>query len=397
MVHFTNYHRVLNRAQWSALQGSRILLGVLVNAFVPPGWPVILGADDTVERRRGGQIQALGCYRDAVRSSKKHTVTCFGLKWLSVLLLVEVPWSGRVWALPVLTVLCPSAEADRKQGRRHKTSGDWLIQVLAQIRRWLPDRRLILVVDGAFAAVALGWACSRWNTVWVSRLRWDARLHHFPTPPPPGTRGRKPLKGARQRALRVWATRGDTPWQRETIRWYGGQPKTVQVFSRPALWYRPGWPPLPIRWVLVRDPEGKLRDEVFFCTDLLASPQQILEWVVMRWSVEVTFEEARAHLGMETQRQWSDPAIARTTPCLLALFSLVTWLTQLLRQEREIPVAATAWYPKEVPTFSDCLTWVRQHLGEQWFCVHSAISSDGIQLPPVVLELLRNRGLLKAA
>jgi hypothetical protein len=97
---FTNYHRVLNRAVWSTLQASKILLGVLVLVFVPPGATIVLGADDTVERRSGRKIKAKGCYRDAVRSSKKHVVRCFGLKWVALMLLVPVPWAKRVWALP---------------------------------------------------------------------------------------------------------------------------------------------------------------------------------------------------------------------------------------------------------------------------------------------------------
>src|ERR671923_1752706 len=108
--HFTNYHRVLNRATWSARQGSQILLGLLSTFLVPPGATMVLGADDTVERRSGRKITAKGCYRDAVRSSHKHVIRCFGLKWVSMMLLVPVPWSRRVWALPFLTTLCRPAE-----------------------------------------------------------------------------------------------------------------------------------------------------------------------------------------------------------------------------------------------------------------------------------------------
>src|SRR6266478_34366 len=150
---FTNYHRVLNRTTWSALQASRILLGLLVARLVPPGAPIVLGADDTIERRSGRQITAKGCYRDAVRSTKKHVIRCFGLKWVVMMLLVPVPWARRVWALPFLTALCrPAAKQDQ---RRHKTSVDWVRQMIQQVRRWLPERKLVLVVDGGFAAVSL--------------------------------------------------------------------------------------------------------------------------------------------------------------------------------------------------------------------------------------------------
>jgi len=331
--HFTNYHRVLNRAAWSTHHGSQILLGVLITLLVPPGATIVLGADDTLERRAGRKIMAKGCYRDAVRSSKKHVIRCFGLKWVSMMLLVPVPWSRRVWALPFFTALCRPAEKHSR--RRHKTSIDWVRQMMKQVRRWLPRRRLVLVVDGGFAAVSLALACVKNQVVMVSRLRWDAALYHPPGLQPQSKRCPKPTKGKRQRSLQSWAERSDTPWETVEVDWYGGQRKPLWVFSRTALWYTPRLPPVAIRCVLVADPEGKLRTEAFFCTDLEATPVEILQWVVMRWSVEVTFEEGRAHLGLETQRQWSDLAIARSTPVLLALFSLVTsWPCSGARQGR---------------------------------------------------------------
>jgi DDE superfamily endonuclease len=199
--HFTNYHRVLNRATWSARQGSRILLGVLITWLVPPESTIVFGADDTVERRSGRKITAKGCDRDAVRSTKKHVIRCFGLKWVSMMLLVPVPWSRRVWALPFLTALCwPAAKGKR---RRHNTSIDWVRQMLQHVRRWLPGQRLVLVVAGSFAAVSLVLACVKQQVVMVSCLRWDAALYHPPEPQLPGTCGPKPLKGKRQRSLQA--------------------------------------------------------------------------------------------------------------------------------------------------------------------------------------------------
>lgn len=386
--HFTNYHRVLNRATWSALQASQILLGLLVRVLAPPGATLVLGADDTVERRSGRQIKAKGGYRDAVRSSRKHVVKCFGLKWGSMRLLVPVPWATRVWALPFLTVLCWPPKS--RHHRRHKTSVDWVRQMVKQTRRWWPGRLLVLVVDGGFAAVALAQACVNTHVTLVSRLRLDAALYHPPVPPPPGKRGRKPTKGTRQRSLKVWAARADTPWQETTGDWYRGARKRLWVFSRTALWYTPGLAPVALRFVLVRDPEGKLSDAAFFCTDVHATPEQILHWVLMRWSVEVTFEEARTHLGVETQRQWADQAIARTTPVLLGLFSLVTVLALRLCPEGRIPVEVTAWYHKPEATFSDCLAVVRQHLWRTRYLVNSAPQTDLVQLPREAFECLLN-------
>jgi DDE superfamily endonuclease len=384
--HFTNYHRVLNRATWSARQGSRMLLGLLMTRLVPPGATIVLGADDTVERRTGRKINAKGCYRDAVRSTRKHVIRCFGLKWVSLMLLVPVPWSQRVWALPFLTALCWPAQKGGR--RRHKTSTDWVRQMMKQVRRWLPGQRLVLVVDGGFAAVSLALACVTHHVVMVSRLRWDAALHHPPAPQPPGKRGRKPTKGPRQRSLQAWANRSDTPWETVEVDWYSGQRKALWVFSHTALWYTPGLPPVDIRYVLVADPEGKLRMEAFFCTDLRATPVDILQWVVMRWSIEVTFEEARTHLGVETQRQWSDRAIARTTPILLGVFSLVTVLALHVSHDGKIPVPVTTWYHKAEPTFADCLALVRQHLWRARYLVNSGAELEFVQFPRAALELL---------
>jgi hypothetical protein len=198
------------------------------------------------------------------------------------------------------------------------------------------------------------------------------------------------LKGKRQRSLQGWVERSDTAWETAEVDWYRGERKTLWVFSRTALWYTPGSPPVAIRYVLVADPEGKLRMEAFFCTDLEAMPVEILQWVVMRWSVEVTFAEARAHLGLETQRQWSDQAIARTTPVLLALFSLVTVLALQLSHERQIPVPVTGWYHKAEPTFVDCLALVRRHLWRARYLVNSTPEAESMQFPPEAFDLLIN-------
>jgi hypothetical protein len=321
-----------------------------------------------------------------VRSTKKHVIRCFGLKWVSMMLLVPVPWSRRVWALPFLTALCWPAKSPGQ--RRHKTSVDWVRQMMQQVRRWLPGRRLVLVVDGGFAAVSLALACVKHHVVMVSRLRWDAALYHPPGPQPPGKRGPKPTKGKRQRSLQAWAERSDTPWDTVEVDWYGGQRQHLWVFSRTALWDTPRRPPVAIRSGLVADPEGKLRMEAFCCTDLQATPVAILPWVVMRWSVEVTVEEARVHLGLETQRQWSDRAIARTTPVLLGLFSLVTVLALRLSQGGQIPVPTTAWSHNAEPTCADGLALVRRHLWRARYVVHSAAEPEFVHFPREAFELL---------
>jgi hypothetical protein len=383
---FQSYHRVLNRASWSATLAARILLGLIILIF-PPDGTMVFAADDTIERRRGKKISKLGCHRDPVRSTRRQIIKCFGLKWLSMAILVKPPWSSQVYALPFLTALCaPQLEgqplkvfrhhirrkarsskkkfvATGKTPRQYKTAVDILMTLTKLLDRWLPDRAKVLVVDGSYAAIKLALVCaSLKNTTLVMRFYWNAALYHPPGKMDPAYRGPAPRKGQRQRTPKAWATRRDTIWEESEIDWYGGRKKKMLIFTRTALWHRLGHAPLWIRYVITRDPEGKLRDEVFACTDINARAEEIIRWFVTRWSLEVTFEEAREHLGMETQRQWSDLAIARTTPVILGLFSLVMMLAHRLQPDGKVPILTTAWYQKTEATFSDCLALVRKHL-----------------------------------
>ena len=368
---FQNYHRVLNRARWSGRALSEQLLRLLVAAFVPPEATIVLGADETLERRRGAHIPGLGCFRDAARSTAKNKVKSMGLRWLSLMVLVNVPWSRRVWALPFLTRLAPGRTTDAQTGRRHQTSLDHLQRMTSQVRHWLPGRRIVLVVDGALAAVNLGLRCRRYRepVTYLTRLRLDARLFDLPPERQPGTRGRQRVVGARQEKGGDRLTNPDTAWQSTEVVWYDGHAHPLRFVSAVALWYTCGKPPLLGRWVLLTDPQGQLKPCLLFATDPQAAPEQIIQWFIMRWSVEVTFEEVRAHLGFETQRQWNPLAIARSSPALLGLFSLVTLLAHHLSAPSPsgLPCRSTPWYPKSEATFADCIAFVRAYL---WQHVH---------------------------
>ncbi len=357
---FTNYHRVLNRSRWSGQAAARCLLGLLVAALVPNG-PVVVGIDETIERRWGARIKARAIYRDPVRSSRGHFVKASGLRWISLMLLAPVPFAGRVWALPFLTALAPSERYAQAQGRRHKLLTDRARQLLLLPARWLPGREVIAVADSSYAAIELLAAVRRHVTV-ITRLRLDARLFDPPPPRPSGTKGRPRVSGARQPTLLQRLADPNIAWQRVTVTgWYGQTERRLDIVSGTALWYHPG-KQVPIRWMLVRDPAGAFEPQAFLCTDQAADPLTILQLFVRRWSVEVTFAEVRRHLGVETQRQWSDLAIARTTPCLLALFSLVTlWAGDLAARGLVLPRRA-AWYAKPEITFSDALAAIRRQL-----------------------------------
>jgi hypothetical protein len=387
---FQNFHRVLNRARWSSRGASCILLRLLVAAFVPADGAVVIGVDDHIERRRGAQIAAKGIYRDAVRSSKAFFVKTSGLRWVCMMLLAPVPWAQCVWALPFLTVLAPSARYYQARELRHKLLTDWARQMIIQVRSWLPNRILVVVADSSYAALEL-LATSQGllqPVAMVTRLRLDAALYDPAPLRNPSQRGRPRKKGARQPTL---ATRVDDPttvWTEHTVAWYGRSTRTVRLATGTAVWFHYGLPPVTIRWVLITDPEGKFSAQALLCTDLKATATQIVEWFVLRWQLEVTFEEARTHLGIETQRQWSDLAILRSTPALFGLFSLVTLFAHQLLHGQPLPARQAAWYTKDVPTFADTLAFVRQQLWPVTILWMSPSNTDVIQIPKALFDRL---------
>ena len=384
---FQTYHRVLHRAVWSPLTASRLLLRLVVAVCVPAG-VVVFGLDDTIERRRGEQITAKGISRDPVRSSHAHVVKVSGLRWLGCMLLTPIAWANRVWALPFMTVLCPSERFYAQRGRRHQPLLARAWQIIRLVMRWLPGREVVFVADSSFAALELLDQVARLSRVSViTRLRLDAALYDPPPPREPGQRGRPRLKGKRRPTLEAVLADEKTQWRKLTIDdWYGEGPREVDVATDTAIWYHAGKPPVAIRWVLIRDPQEHFKPQALLSTHLEQTSEQMPTWFVRRWTMEVTFEEARAHLGMETQRQWNDRAIARATPALLSLYSIITLTAHLLIEKGATCVRSTAWYGKTRPTFSDAIALVRRQL---WDHIHFSTSqqeTDMIQIPRALLE-----------
>jgi hypothetical protein len=385
---YQKYHRVLNRARWWSRELSRRLLLVLVETLVSVDEPVVIGMDETIERRRGATIAAKGIYRDPVRSSKSHFVKASGLRWISMQVLTVVPWAGRIWGLPFLTVLALSERYHVERGRRHKTLPEWGRPMIRQVRRWLPDRALVVVADSTYAVVELlaDAAGLPQPVTMVTRVRLDAALYAPAPPREPGTKGRPRLKGERQPTLATRVLDPDTAREPLTVPWYGGVTAQVEVATGIALWYHPGAPTVALRWVLLRDPAGQFEPQAFLSTDPSVPPAQIIAWFVARWPLEVTFQEVRAHLGVETQRQWSDLAILRTTPTLLGLFSLVTLFAQARLDGQPLPVRQAAWYAKPAPTFSDTLANVGQCLWPVTVFSTSPSSDEVVEIPRALFD-----------
>jgi hypothetical protein len=380
---YHKYHRVLSQAQWSALAASQLMLRQLLSVFVGQG-PLVVGIDETLERRWGSKIKARGIYRDAVRSSDSHFVKCSGLRWISVMVLVKVTWANRIWALPFLTALAPSERYYADKPRTHKKLTDWARQLLLQVKRWSTDRQVVAVGDSSYAVIDL-LSILQGQVSLISRLRLDAALYEPVPIPRPSQRGRKRLKGTRLPTLLKVAEDKTTDWQTvEVADWYGGQLQTVAYCTGTALWYHTGKKPVAIRWVLVRL-NNKLTGLV--SNDSTLAAVDMISYFVRRWCIESTFASVRAHLGVETQRQWSDTAISRTTPVLLGLFSLVTLLATSLHKQGLLSVQMSSWYLKKQLTFSDALAGVRGYLWQEMhFCtsakdvVHVKMSQHQYQL-----------------
>ena len=316
---YARYHEVLNRAVWSSREAARVLLVLLLQHLDRGDGPLIFGIDETLERRRGAKIRARAIYRDPVRSSRNQLVKASGLRWISLMWLGNVPWAGRHWALPVLTVLAPSSRYHEQQGRRHKKVTDWARQMVMQLRRWLPERPLVLVGDNSYAVLDLLHCCQslREPVTLIARLRLDAALYAPAPPRQPGQNGRTPLKGPRRPPLKTLLDHADVIWDSVSVDWYDGTTRIVELTSQTAVWYRSSKPPVLLRWVLIRDPQGAFDPQALLCTDPSADPAQILEWFVLRWQLEVTFQEVRTHLGVERPNAsgptW--PSLVPRPPC----------------------------------------------------------------------------------
>jgi len=277
---------------------------------------------------------------------------------------VKFPFASRPWALPVLCALYRSEPLNDQEQRRHKTILDLARQLIAVLIHWFPGRKFILVGDGAFAGHELAQFCHRHrrHVTLLSRFYPNANLYERPQPKRPCGRrtGRPRVKGRKlpKPADAVKRSKG----KRFTVNWYGGGQRRVELISGEGCWHKAKHSGglVPVRWVFVRDRTGTHRDEYLFSTDPALPPERIVSMFTARWSIEVTFQEARAHLGLETVRNWCQRSVLRTVPCLLGLFSLVSLIYARINRGPTPTVASTPWYPKTAPTFSDAMTAVRR-------------------------------------
>jgi hypothetical protein len=348
---FANYHHVLSQSQWDGLKAVEILIKMIL-PFTKG--ELLLVVDEHLERRKGKKIKAKDIYRDPVRSSRKWLVKCWGIKWVVLAVIIYFPWSKRAFALPIFCVPRRPEEHPRCKNRYCRTGIDILCQMLIIIRRKFPDLAITLVGDGDYARVKLVRVCNRLSMGLVTRLRSDARLHEYPTRQQ--WRGRKVKLGNR-----ICPSIKKRKWEKGSIRGYGGKKQHAKWEAYKCLWYA-GKPevilPIMAIWVKLR-----VNDEIILmATNVSLTASQVIEIYIKRWNLEVTFRECRDHLGIETQRQWSDEAVERTTPLLFCLYSLLILIGHDLYKKGQITNRSTAWYQKNSITFSDLLVAVRKEI-----------------------------------
>jgi hypothetical protein len=365
----SSYHSVFSRRRWPIWTLARAPAGAVLRRFAPDQLVPSAG-DDTVDEHRGAKVYGKGRHRDPVRSTHGYTAWRWGHKWVVLAVLVELPFTTRPWALPVLVALYRTPEWDREHGRRHKTPCQLLRQLLAVLIHWFPTRRFLVAGDGGYGTHALARFAHRHRRrlTLISRFYPDAQ----PYEPAPEVVGKRPAHRPRKKGEKlptpeeVVATAARTALK---VSWYGGGRRDIEVVSGAGHWLKSGKGLVPVRWAYVHDTTGTHRDEYFFSTDAAVAPKSIVEGYTGRWSQETTFQEMRPSLGLETTRGWSQSTVLRVVPCLFGLYSVVALCYARLRS-RGRATARVDWPGKQGTTFSDAITTVRRWLWSDWVFAH---------------------------
>jgi hypothetical protein len=378
----SSYRRVFSSRRWSMWKLGHVLAYCIINYCIPKG-PIKVVVDDTVDEHRGKHVYGKGCHRDAVRSTHSFTTYRWGHKWVVLAILAQFPFASRPWALPVLVALYQPEKWNKMNGRRHKTPPQIARQLLAVLMHWFPERKFILGGDGGYSTHELASFAQQHAKQAVLVGRFYPKANLYARPPKYTGHGRPPEKGRKLSAPQVVVAR-TRKRQRLTVRWYGGQTRRVEIVTGTGYWYKSGRGVVEVRWVFVHDLTGTHRDEYFFSTDATMTPKEIIEIYTGRWSIEVTFEEMREHLGLETTRGWKRETVLRMVPCLFGLYSVVAllyvWLPEKVRR------TGVQWPGKTTVTFSDTITTVKRWLWKEWIfetCGHKAAFS---KIPPALQE-----------
>lgn len=391
----STYHRLFSHRRWSSRRPARIIARFVVDRFCPEGVVKVVG-DETVDGHRGKKVYGKARHRDAVRSSHNHTVYRYGHKWVVLAVLVDLPYTGRPIALPLLVALYRDRKTNTDEGRSHKTPAELMSGLLAMLMHWFPERKFVFAGDNAYGSHAMARFAYRHRSqlTLVSKIVSDANLFDPPAKRRGNAVGRPPVKGKSLPApceVVAGRKRGKTL----RVRWYGGGWRNVEVITGTGGWFKSGKGLLPIRWVHVRDLDETHRDEYFFTTDTSMSAGEVIEMYGGRWNIETTFQELRAHLGLETTRGWHRSTVLRMAPSLFLLYTIVVVFYDTM-PETSSHLRARSWLGKESITFSDMIISVRHHLWIEWIFEHTP-GGEAIRKLPAPVRTLIDFGLTQAA
>lgn len=393
-VNPSTYHRLFSHRRWNARPLAYALTRFIVERWASTGVIRVCG-DETVDGHRGKRVYGKSRHRDAVRSTHSHTVYRYGHKWIVLALLVDLPYTNRPFALPILVALYRSKDMNQQEGRRHKTPAELMCGLLAVLMHWFPEKRFIFAGDGAYGThqVARFAYRHREQLSLVSKFVPDANLFAAPPAKAASKRGRPAIKG--KSLPKPHESVAQSKGKRLRVRWYGGSWRKVEIVAGKGHWYKSGKGLVPVLWVFVRDLEGTHRDEYFFTTDTSMSAKSVIEMYGGRWNIETTFQEMRSFLGLESTRGWSRQTVLRMAPCLFCLYSLVVVFFDTLSWSNP-HVHERIWSGKEATTFSDMMVSVRRYLWMEWIFAQVP-GGQAVQKLPTTARKLIDLGLTQAA
>jgi hypothetical protein len=370
--HHSRYHRFYSDASWKLDTMSWVLASLVVHVFMRSGI-IELAVDDTLCRKRGLTIYGTGMHHDPLISSRAKPLTSWGHDWVVVTLIIRnLFWAPtKVWSLPLTFCLYRNRQGVTKgkkksrQGAKkrrgaapsHRTRPELAVEMITLLSDWFPHRQFMLTGDSAYGGQSVLKKLPA-NMDLISHVHPKGALYELAPPVLEGQKGRRRKKGKRLPAMPAWAADKRWPWETLVFDEFGLH-ATLQVKVRQALYYTAGGD-RPLTIVLVRDVEGKRPDQMFYCTRLTWTAREILSCYARRWSIEVTFENAKQLLGFEDAANRKPRAVERTAPMALVLYSLiVVWFHQTGHQFLQFP--ERPWYPRKAePSFADMLTTLRR-------------------------------------
>lgn len=382
----SKYHRVFNRAPWVLRHAARILARLLVEIDPDRLW-VRVAIDCTVAEHKGRKVYGKGCHHDAVRSTQTHKVWRWGHRWVVLAIVVDLPFCSRPWALPVLAGLYRPRKVNEEEGRRHKTPIEIARGLMATLMHWFPDKKFVFLGDGGYASHDLAKFCSRHGqrAALVSKFSADAGLYD-PPPKKQEGRGRRRVKGRKRLTpAQVVEKQGLHP---TVAKWYGVFDRDLEVCDGHGNWYKSGKGLVAVHWVFLRDVTGTRRDEYYYTTHTDFTAEEIVALYTTRWTIEITFQELRAHLGLETPQQRVEKAVLRMTPCLMGLFSIVTLIYHEHRKRCSLKTCKRPGYTKDEATFTDAMTAVRRLFWEETIFAQPYFCKASKKMPPKLREFL---------